>query len=89
MKYNQYAYVKTDYQTEVKELQQIKFLPADYEKLSFADLLAELTANAVAVVDPNDAGARKAKLAEFAVSETQTLKQFLDGNPVTILSPQF
>ena len=89
MKYNQYAYVKTDYQTEVKELQQIKFLPADYEKLSFADLLAELTANAVAVVDPNDAGARKAKLAEFAVSETQTLKQFLDGNPVKILSHQF
>ncbi|RMC60644.1 Xaa-Pro dipeptidyl-peptidase [Lactobacillus sp. ESL0259] len=89
MKYNQYAYVKTDYQTEVKELQQIKFLPADYEKLSFADLLAELTANAVAVVDPNDASARKAKLAEFAVSETQTLKQFLDGNPVKILSHQF
>ncbi len=89
MKYNQYAYVKTDYQTEVKELQQIKFLPADYEKLSFGDLLAELTANAVAVVDPNDASARKAKLAEFAVSETQTLKQFLDGNPVKISSQQF
>ena len=89
MKYNQYAYVKTDFQTEVKELQQIKFLPADYEKLSFTDLLAELTANAVAVVDPNDASARKAKLAEFAVSETQTLKQFLDGNPVKISSQQF
>lgn len=89
MKYNQYAYVKTDYRTEVKELQQIKFLPADYEKLSFGDLLAELTANAVAVVDPNDASARKAKLAEFAVSETQTLKQFLDGNPVKISSQQF
>ena len=89
MKYNQYAYVKTDFQTEVKELQQIKFLPADYEKLSFGDLLAELTANAVAVVDPNDASARKAKLAEFAVSKTQTLKQFLDGNPVKISSQQF
>lgn len=89
MKYNQYAYVKTNYQTEVKELQQIKFLPTDYEKLSFADLLAELTANAVAVVDPNDASARKAKLAEFAVSETQTLKQFLDGNPEKISSQQF
>lgn len=89
MKYNQYAYVKTDFQTEVKELQQIKFLPADYEKLSFTDLLAELTANAVAVVDPNDASARKAKLAEFAVSETHTLKQFLDGNPVKISSQQF
>ena len=89
MKYNQYAYVKTDYKTQVKELLQIKFLPIDYEKRSFSNLLGELTANAVAVISPCDESARKAKLAEFAVSNVQTLNAFLDTNPEEITSSQF
>ena len=89
MKYNQYAYVKTDYKTQVKELLQIKFLPMDYEKRSFSNLLGELTANAVAVIDPRDESARKAKIAEFAVSNVQTLNAFLDTNPEEITSSQF
>ena len=89
MKYNQYAYVKTDYKTQVKELLQIKFLPIDYEKRSFSNLLGELTANAVAVIDPRDESARKAKLAEFAVSDVQPLNAFLDTNPEEITSSQF
>ena len=89
MKYNQYAYVKTDYKTQVKELLQIKFLPIDYEKRSFSNLLGELTANAVAVIDPRDESARKAKIAEFAVSNVQTLNAFLDTNPEEITSSQF
>ena len=89
MKYNQYAYVKTDYKTQVKELLQIKFLPMNYEKRSFSNLLGELTANAVAVIDPRDESARKAKLAEFAVSDVQTLNAFLDTNPEEITSSQF
>ncbi len=89
MKYNQYAYVKTDYKTEVKELLQIKFLPIDYEKRSFSNLLGELIANAVAVISPCDESARKAKLAEFAVSDVQPLNAFLDTNPEEITSSQF
>lgn len=89
MKYNQYAYVETDYKTEVKELLQIKFLPIDYEKRSFSNLLGELIANAVAVISPRDESARKAKLAEFAVSEVQPLNAFLDTNPEEITSSQF
>ena len=89
MKYNQYAYVETDYKTEVKELLQIKFLPIDYEKRSFSNLLGELTANAVAVISPCDESARKAKLAEFAVSSVQPLNAFLDTNPEEIASNQF
>ena len=89
MKYNQYAYVKTDYKTQVKELLQIKFLPMNYEKRSFSNLLGELTANAVAVIDPRDESARKAKLAEFAVSDVQPLNAFLDTNPEEITSSQF
>ncbi|RMC54250.1 Xaa-Pro dipeptidyl-peptidase [Lactobacillus sp. ESL0261] len=89
MKYNQYAYVETDYKTEVKELLQIKFLPIDYEKRSFSNLLGELIANAVAVISPCDESARKAKLAEFAVSEVQPLNAFLDTNPEEITSSQF
>ena len=89
MKYNQYAYVETDYKTEVKELLQIKFLPIDYEKRSFSNLLGELIANAVAVISPCDESARKAKLAEFAVSDVQPLNAFLDTNPEEITSSQF
>ena len=89
MKYNQYAYVKTDYQTQVEELLQIKFLPSAYQKLSFSALLAELTANTVAVIAPDAKSARNAKLAEFAVSDSERLSDFLDTAPEKIDCSQF
>lgn len=42
MKYNQYAYVKTGFNQQVKELIDINFLPRNYEDWSFSDLLANL-----------------------------------------------
>lgn len=89
MKYNQYAYVKTDYKTQVEELLQIKFLPSAYQKLSFGALLAELTANTVAVIAPDAKSARNAKLAEFAVSDSERLSDFLDTAPEKIDCSQF
>ena len=89
MKYNQYAYVETKLETQVKELLQIKFLPANYQDLSFAQLLAEMAENCRAEVQPNDENARATKLNEFAVSPTQTLAAFLDTKPEKISLIEF
>ena len=89
MKYNQYAYVETKLETQVKELLQIKFLPANYQDLSFAQLLAEMVENCRAEVQPNDENARATKLNEFAVSSTQTLAAFLDTKPEEISLIEF
>ncbi|MBH9985628.1 Xaa-Pro dipeptidyl-peptidase [Lactobacillus sp. M0390] len=89
MKYNQYAYVETKLETQVKELLQIKFLPANYQDLSFAQLLAEMVENCRAEVQPNDENARATKLNEIAVSPTQTLAAFLDTKPEEILLIEF
>lgn len=89
MKYNQYAYVETKLETQVKELLQIKFLPANYRDLSFAQLLAEMAENCRAEVQPNDENARATKLNEFAVSPTQTLAAFLDTKPEEISLIEF
>ncbi|WLS84427.1 Xaa-Pro dipeptidyl-peptidase [Lactobacillus apis] len=89
MKYNQYAYVETKLETQVKELLQIKFLPANYQDLSFAQLLAEMVENCRAEVQPNDENARATKLNEFAVSPTQTLAAFLDTKPEEISLIEF
>ena len=89
MKYNQYAYVETKLETQVKELLQIKFLPANYQDLSFAQLLAEMVENCRAEVQPNDENARATKLNEFAVSPTQTLVAFLDTKPEEISLIEF
>ena len=89
MKYNQYAYVETKLETQVKELLQIKFLPANYQDLSFAQLLAEMVENCLAEVQPNDENARATKLNEFAVSPTQTLAAFLDTKPEEISLIEF
>ncbi|KJY61589.1 Xaa-Pro dipeptidyl-peptidase [Lactobacillus apis] len=89
MKYNQYAYVETKLETQVKELLQIKFLPANYQDLSFAQLLAEMVENCRAEVQPNDENARATKLNEFAVSLTQTLVAFLDTKPEEISLIEF
>lgn len=76
MKYNQYAYVETDFQTQVQELLTIKFLPENYQELTFSELLAELVENTLAEVNPTADFARQAKLGEFAVSDNQTLADF-------------
>ncbi|GGG30895.1 X-Pro dipeptidyl-peptidase [Lactobacillus apis] len=89
MKYNQYAYVETKLETQVKELLQIKFLPANYQDLSFAQLLAEMVENCRAEVQPNDENARATKLNEFAVSPTQTLAAFLETKPEEISLIEF
>ena len=89
MKYNQYAYVETKLETQVKELLQIKFLPANYQDLSFAQLLAEMVENCRAEVQPNDENARATKLNEIAVSLTQTLAAFLDTKPEEISLIEF
>ena len=89
MKYNQYAYVETKLETQVKELLQIKFLPANYQDLSFAQLLAEMVENCRAEVQPNDENARATKLNEIAVSPTQTLAAFLDTKPEEISLIEF
>lgn len=89
MKYNQYAYVETKLETQVKELLQIKFLPANYQDLSFAQLLAEMVENCRAEVQPNDENARATKLNEIAVSPTQTLTAFLDTKPEEISLIEF
>nr|MDF9462821.1 hypothetical protein [Lactobacillus amylovorus] len=48
MKYNQYAYVETRFDQQVKELIDINFLPRNYEDWSFSDLLEKLVKNAIA-----------------------------------------
>lgn len=87
MKYNQYAYVKTGFNQQVKELIDINFLPRNYEDWSFSDLLAKLVKNAIAEAK-NDA-AKTAKLNEFAVSDHETLTDFLKEKPESIGTEQF
>lgn len=87
MKYNQYAYVKTNFDEQVKELKQINFLPKNYQDWSFNDLLAKLVGNVLAEAKTDEA--KKAKLAEFAVSEQQNLANFLAEKPTSISTSQF
>ena len=89
MKYNQYAYVETDFNTQVKELINIKFLPSNYQTLSFTDLLKVMSENAIAEVAPDAEDARQAKLTEFAVSSEQTLADFLTQQPEQETATQF
>lgn len=87
MKYNQYAYVKTDYDEEVKELKAINFLPKNYTDWTFSDLLAKLVGQVLAEAKSDEA--KEAKFAEFAVSKKQTLTSFLDNHPTQIGTEQF
>lgn len=89
MKYNQYAYVETDFNTQIKELINIKFLPSNYQTLSFTDLLKVMSENAIAEVAPDAEDARQAKLTEFAVSSEQTLADFLTQQPEQETATQF
>lgn len=74
MKYNQYAYVETDFDHQVKELTDINFLPKNYADWSFSDLLAKLIKMTIAEAKTD--AAKTAKLVEFAVSNEQTLPTF-------------
>src|SRR5699024_12446278 len=87
MKYNQYGYLKTDFDQMVKELQSINFLPNDWKENSFSGLLATLVENSVA--EAKTYGAKEAKLAGFAVSDHKNLKDFLAENPNSISCNQF
>lgn len=79
MKYNQYAYVETDFDRQVKELIDINFLPKNYTDWSFSDLLAKLIKMTIAEAKTD--AAKTTKLSEFAVSNEQTLADFLKGKP--------
>ena len=48
MKYNQYAYVETDFDQQVKELIDINFLPKNYADWNFNDLLGKLVKMTIA-----------------------------------------
>ena len=87
MKYNQYAYVKTDYPEQAKELIDINFLPRNYQEWSFSDLLAKLIKTVI--VEAKSDEAKTAKLSEFAVSDELTLADFLKQNPTQIGTNQF
>ena len=87
MKYNQYAYVETDFDNQVRELIDINFLPRNYEDWSFSDLLAKLVKNAIAEAKTD--AAKTAKLSEFAVSDHETLTDFLKQKPESIGTAQF
>lgn len=87
MKYNQYGYLKNDFDQMVKELESINFLPNDWKENSFSGLLATLVENSIA--EAKTYGAKEAKLAEFAVSDHKNLKEFLVENPNSISRNQF
>lgn len=87
MKYNQYGYLQTDFDQMIKELESINFLPDNWKENSFSDLLATLVENSVA--EAKTYGAKEAKLAEFAVSENETLKDFLAKDPASISRNSF
>lgn len=87
MKYNQYAYVKTNFDQQVRELSSINFLPANYADWQFSDLLARLVKNTLAAA--KDEQAKKAELAEFAVSKKHNLAEFLAKKPDHISARKF
>lgn len=87
MKYNQYAYVQTPYEEQVKELTAINFLPKNFQNWSFSDLLAKLVKMSIAEAKSDET--KEAKLNEFAVSETQTFANFLKQKPEEIGTNQF
>ena len=87
MKYNQYAYVDTPFEQQVKELIDINFLPRNYADWDFSDLLAKLIKNTIAEAKTD--AAKTAKLAEFAVSDHETLADFLKQEPTSIGTAQF
>ena len=87
MKYNQYAYVEENPSKQIEELLNINFLPKNYQSWSFSDLLAKLIETII--VEAKTDEAKKAKLAEFAVSKDETLQDFLDKKRTEIGTNQF
>ena len=87
MKYNQYAYLKTDYKTKINELRNIRFLDSNWEKASFSELLRNLIK--ACLVEATSSQAKEAKLNEFAVNDTETLTDFLAKKPTTISRNEF
>lgn len=87
MKYNQYAFVDTDFTRQEKELIDINFLPQNWRDWSFNDLLAKLIKTII--VEAKTDEAKTAKLNEFAVSDKATLAQFLATKPEKIGTTQF
>lgn len=87
MKYNQYAYLKTDYKTKINELISINFLNSNWEKESFTSLLKTFLKKCL--VEATSSEAKDAKFSEFAVNENETLADFLATNPTTISRTEF
>ncbi len=87
MKYNQYAYQETSYSDQIKELEEINFLPDNWQDSSISDLFETLVENAI--VEAKTYGAKKAKLAEFAVNSQTSLTDFLATNPTKVPNKAF
>ncbi len=87
MKFNQYAYVEIDPKKQIEELKNINFLPVNFEKYNFSDLLATLFKNLLAEAKTPEA--KTAKLSEFAINENETLTTFLAQNPQAITKNEF
>lgn len=87
MKYHQYAYVPTDRTTALQELQDIHFLPQDYQSLSFGQLLAHLVGQTL--VEATSPAAKIAKLAEFATDDHTSLAAFIAASPINMTPAQF
>lgn len=87
MKFNQYAYVEIDPKKQIEELKNINFLPVNFEKYNFSDLLGTLFKNLLAEAKTPEA--KTAKLSEFAINENETLTTFLAQNPQAITKNEF
>lgn len=87
MKYNQYAYVETPFEKQVAELKAINFLPDDYSSYSLTALFAKLVQMTIAEAKSDES--KKAKMIEFAVSENQTLAEYLQTECETISVQEF
>lgn len=87
MKYNQFAYQKTDFETQVAELQQIDFLPQNWQEQKLSELLAALTAQVI--VEAKSSSSRQAKFAEIAVDSNMCLDHLIAADPHTVTPQQF
>lgn len=87
MKYNQFAFVETPYDEQVKEMLACRFLPENYQALSLSQLWQALIE--AMLPEALTKQAKIAKLAEFAVDPSQTLADFLKQNPPAISALNF
>ena len=87
MKYNQFSRIETTHQQQVSELIATNFLPKNYEKLAFSDLLAVLFGKLFP--EAKSLEAKKNALAGIALNEEDNLYTFVDANQDDVLLVDF